>query len=404
MAGFLKDWTGYGVHSAREFETKAREAASAEDESFARRLKKEKDPAVRIQKILQRVSRKFRYFGDWRASEQMYVPRRMAEIYRTLSGDCKDFALVGVRLFRLAGLEAKPVWILNTEDTPPEAMYRFPTDNAFNHVIVRVSDGDRDWWVDPTNPVSRVGYLADEIAGRPGLVLDENGSRLLAIRKIEPKDYVTTVDAEIGEADGGKVRVKVGTSYDGFSPVSAGEQLKTDGLGFFIEEHLQKLMPPAALTSVKVGAVDIDRDSGDFRKYEAAGLFENFWVRTSLGPGFSPVREDIVERLRNLKLNDRGGDILLGKVYSYRENIRVLGYRRQGPLQLDCEVRSPWLDFAQRIVDSPEGLRFQSSFDLKESELILTAANRAAALKLQKDLRDCAGRVLVLLEPLHATR
>lgn len=399
MAGFLKDWSGYGRSSARDFESRARESASAEDEAFAKGLRREKDPAIRIQKILQRIARKFRYFGDWRTTEQMYVPRRLGEIYRTLYGDCKDFALVGVRLFRLAGLEAKPVWILNTEERPAEAMYRFPTDNAFNHVIVRVTEGEREWWVDPTNPVARVRYLADEIAGRPGLVLDENGSRLLPIRKIVAGDYVTGVDAEVSESGDGKVRVAIATKYEGFSPVSAGEQLKSDGLSFFVEEHLQKLMPSASLTSVRATDIDVESASGDFRRFEAVGAFENFWVRTSSGPGFSPVREDIVERLRNLKLGDRGGDVLLGKVYTYRENVLLKGYRLQGPFALDCDVRSPWIDFTQRIADGAAGVRFQSSFELKEAEMILSAANKPAVLKLQKDLRECAGRILVLLRP-----
>ncbi|MBX3033900.1 MAG: DUF3857 domain-containing protein [Bdellovibrionaceae bacterium] len=397
LASFLSDWKVYGQHSAKEFDKRLEGRLSKGDEDFARSLRKEKDPDRRIQKVLTRMHGKLRYFGDWRASEQMYVPRSLAEITRTLSGDCKDFALVAIKMLKLAGLEAKPVVILNSEESPGDFLYRIPTDNVFNHVIIRVTDGERSWWVDPTNPAARVNFLSDEIAGRPALVLDSAGSSLLPVRAIAPEDYRTLSVAEvIGEKDGVS-KVRMATRYEGFNPVAAGEQVKTDGLRSYVEQHVQRLMPQASLLDVKVDDVDMARDTGDLRGYTATAQFENFWVRSSAGPGFSPVREDVIERFRNLPLKDRGGDILLGKVYTYRESFILKGFRLQGETDLDCQVRSPWMDFEQKVVSDRTGLIYQSVFSLKRPELRLNGETLPQARRLQKDLRACAGRQLFLL-------
>lgn len=400
LAGFLKDWKEYGVHSAKLFEEKAAGRLSLDDEKFAEKLKDEKNVARRIQKILQRVSAKLRYFGDWRTSESMYVPRSFAEIYRTSYGDCKDFALMATKLLRVAGLEAKPVWILNEEDVPGDFLYRLPTDNAFNHVIVRVTSGDQAWFVDPTNPAARVNYLADEIAGRKGLVLDPAGSVLLPIRPVEAADYRSSAHAEILEVGDDITKIRLTSKYEGYSPVSSGEQLKSDGQKSYLDEHVQRLMPSASLSDVKMEKLDLDRESGDLHGYTAIGDFENFWVKTSDGLGYGPVREDVIERLRNLRLKDRSGDFSLGKVYAYHETLDLKGFRMKGGASLDCAVESPWLDYRQKVTQEKTGVVFDSDFRLKKSELTLEGAAREQALKLQKELRRCAGRQLILLQKL----
>ncbi|MBX3041002.1 MAG: DUF3857 domain-containing protein [Bdellovibrionaceae bacterium] len=398
MAGFLSDWKSYGVASAKAFEQKAQGALAKKDEQFLGKVKVEKDKARRIQMVLKRISDRFRYFGDWRASEQMYVPRSLDEINRTSFGDCKDFALVAVKMLRSVGLEAKPVWVLNADNPPGSFLYKFPTDNAFNHVIVRVSDGSQVWWVDPTNPAARVHFLADSIAGRDGLVLDEKGSDLQKIRALKAEDYRTSLVAEIWPENVGITQVKVKSDYEGFSPVTSGEQIKLDGAKAFVQENIQRLMPPASLLRVRAEEMTLERESGNLRAYSASAEFENFWVKASTGIGFSPVREEVLERLRALSLEGRAGDIYLGKVYSHREVILLRGYRQLGETNFSCAVRSPWLDFEQKIQDDKRGLLYVSSFALKEPEIRYGAEEKRSVRKLQQDLRSCAGRQILLLQ------
>lgn len=398
LASFLGEWKEYGRHAAREFEKRLAGTLPDEDRRLLKSLQAVADPELRVQRILQHIHSHLRYFGDWRTSEQMHVPRTLDEIHRTQYGDCKDFALVAVRLMRDAGLEAKPVWVLNTEETPTEGLYRQPTDNAFNHVIVRVTLGGEARWIDPTNPAARVRFVSDEIAGRRGLVLDPEGSSLESIPRVGAGDYLTETEAVLERDAKGRTEVKIATRYRGFAAVTAGEQIRRDGATYFSDESAQRLVPSAALVEVRADVLDLDPETGDLRESRLQATFENFWVRTSAGPGFSPVREDVIERFRNLRLRDREGDIYLGKVYSYRESVRLTGFQLAGDLKLDCEVSSPWLDFSQRIERGPTGVVFVSRFDLKANEIPYDRASRARVAALQRSLRECAGRQLLLVK------
>lgn len=398
LASFLKDWKEYGVASAKAFEDRLKDSFREDDEKFARGLAKVSSPTERMEKILRRLHSRLRYFGDWRASEHMYVPRALSEINRTLSGDCKDFALVAVKLMRLAGLDAVPVWLLNEDIAPSSAVYALPTDSAFNHVIVRVTAGSESWWVDPTNTSARVDFLPDEIAGRPGLILRSTGSELIPIRAVTSQDYRSRIEAEVLGSQNGLTRVRLHLIYEGYSPVAAGEQHRQIGTAVYVEEHVRRLMPMAPLRGLDVEKIEEDPTTGDLRQIVAVAVFENFLVWTGQGSGFIPTREETVDTVRGVRLPGRVGDVYLGKVYSYQERIHLKGLSLQGKGLPRCQVESPWLRFSQNIIDDPSGPVFESRFELLKSELSIDDQTRGPLIKLREDLRECAGRQVLLLK------
>lgn len=402
VASLLKDWKEYGVHSAAGFEKQASGNLLPADEKWVRELaSSKKNPETKMELVLRRVTSSLRYFGDWRTSEQMYVPRSLAEINRTQYGDCKDFALLATKYLRRAGLSAQPVWILNSEENPGEFIYKIPNDNAFNHVIVRVKEGEKIWWIDPTNPASRSFYMADEVAGRFGLVLNENGSELQFIRRIEAKDYESQMDVDVLSHDADATKIRVRTRYENFSPIGAGEQVRSAGMTSYLEEHLQRVMPAASLSEIQLEAMEYDETSTELHAFKAIATFQNFWVQTNQGLGFSPIRDDVIERFRNLRLQDRVGDFQLGKVYSHLEVFNFKAFALNGGAKMDCSVQSPWFDFSQTIREvGSRNLVYESRFDLKKTEMVLTAMTMPAIKKLQKEIRSCAGRQLILVRPL----
>lgn len=397
-ASVLKDWPEYGRFSAKAFAEKLKGRYHPEDEKFAESLRQLKNPEERIQKILQRIHSRFRYFGDWRATEHLSIPRSFEEINRTLYGDCKDFALISVKLLGLAGLVAEPVWILNTETPPSAADYQIPTDNAFNHVIILVRFGEQTWWVDPTNPAARVRFLSDEIAGRPVLILRPEGSELTTIRPLLPDDYQARFEMEVWPQSPTAARFALRVNYGGYSQVSAGERHVEEGSVTYLENLIRRSLPLAAVPRFSVQKLDEDRESGDLREVLLQGEAENFWIRAGGHLGFSPLREEVIELLRTVRLTDRAGDLALGKVYAYDEKVTLFGVKTKGELIPNCEVLSPWVDYRQKVKATEKGFEFESSLRLKKSELVLTEQTQAQAFKLQKDLQNCAGRHLQLLE------
>jgi hypothetical protein len=117
------------------------------------------EPRMRAVLALKLVQRELRYLTVG-IGDGGYVPRSLAEIWRTRFGDCKDSSRLLTALLRRLGLEASPAlvntgvgWTLN--DGPPHV-------GAFDHCIVRLRLDGRSWWLDPARGLQ--GGTLDRLA------------------------------------------------------------------------------------------------------------------------------------------------------------------------------------------------------------------------------------------------
>jgi cellulose synthase operon protein C len=71
-------------------------------------------------------------------------------------GDCKDKAILFIALLKAAGINSMPVLVLTADDGFIDQ--KFPSWN-FNHMIVKVQDSTKNYWIDPTSEFSPLGTL-----------------------------------------------------------------------------------------------------------------------------------------------------------------------------------------------------------------------------------------------------
>lgn len=394
--GVLKDWKDYGVGSAQKFEELAT-APLVKDELALMKKIAGYDDDRKIDAILSFVRGKLRYFGDFRSSERLFVPKPLAEIRRAGYGDCKDYALYSTSLFRAAGFGAEPAWILNEEDAPPKALYALPTDNAFNHVIVRVSKGAEIRWIDPTNPLARSRFMADEIAARPGFVLGPRKGELQDLPAIKSEQYSGSSTTEFEEKGGGLIRVRSDLRFENFSRSQAGQDLEEMGSGAFAADRLSRVLPLGSLIRVSPEIrVERNGETGDLSRLMLDATYHSLWVQSTLGPGLQLPRDESVTHLKTANFEQRAGDFLLGKPYRYQTNFLVRGKKIKGTRTLDCEVTSRWFDFKQRVFTDKDGLRVEVLTDLKEPVIEWLPETKNDVMALQRSLRECAGEQVVL--------
>ncbi|MBJ6766136.1 DUF3857 domain-containing protein [Myxococcaceae bacterium JPH2] len=116
------------------------------------RLSREPTEEARFLAALHFVQDEVRYLGI-ELGPNSHQPHAPDDVLAQRFGDCKDKSLLLVTLLRGLGIEAKAA-LVNTD------VQRYLDDwqasaYAFNHAIVRARLGDRDYWVDPTQPQER---------------------------------------------------------------------------------------------------------------------------------------------------------------------------------------------------------------------------------------------------------
>ncbi|WP_417677063.1 DUF3857 domain-containing transglutaminase family protein [Roseibium sp.] len=104
-------------------------------------------PQDRMTEALRLVQDTIRYVGI-EIGVGGFIPRQPDEVIAKGYGDCKDKALLLAVMLRYLGIDASAALVHTS--TGLEIPDRLPTPYAFDHAIVRASDGDRVFWLDPT--------------------------------------------------------------------------------------------------------------------------------------------------------------------------------------------------------------------------------------------------------------
>ena len=134
------------------------------------------DPKVRVAAALQIVEGQIRYLAHAEA-EDGYEPQNADDTWRLRYGDCKAKTTLLLALLHELGISADPALVSTTEGDG--LVDRLPSPNLFDHVIVHVRLGGREYWLDGTRQGDRglddivtpaYGWVLPMGDGRGGLV------------------------------------------------------------------------------------------------------------------------------------------------------------------------------------------------------------------------------------------
>ena len=112
--------------------------------ALAERLRGQKDP---VTAAIRFVQDDIRYLGI-EIGRNSHEPRQPSLILEQRWGDCKEKSLLLAMLLRELGLDAEPALV--STRLRHRLDQRLPSPFAFDHVIVRVTEGSVTYWVDPT--------------------------------------------------------------------------------------------------------------------------------------------------------------------------------------------------------------------------------------------------------------
>lgn len=391
-----RDWLDYMSPLKADVDAVLNAELPSHLEHWVREAKREKSSHKQVLRLMENMSREFRYFGDWRRYNGGVVPRSLAEIERTRFGDCKDLSAVLVKLLRGAGFEADLALVRRGEmDWIEEPNYELPNMGEFNHAIVRAKIGAEVHWLDPTNPVVALQPFSD-IAGRPAWILSGRESKFERIPTIAPQQMEHRQEYSYEFSNVGSVRVKAESRLQKMAAFRVLNDLMTQSRSQVLSDLLEYL------------SEGNEMDSHRFLKEPIAArtltdttvALEYVTDRVTYVAGkesFFVIPDGIVNG-GFFETEGREADMrLYESPYSFHVARRLKNTELRQALPDPCRVESPWLNLERRVVNDGQDVVIHQTLELKIPYILRAEYKTPAFKKLQKATRECFYRSGVLI-------
>ncbi len=142
-----------------------------------------------------------------------FQPFDATVVDQTGYGDCKALSNYTVAMLKEVGVKAYYTTIMAGEDAD-DVTVDFPNDHS-NHIIVAVPNVKDTLWLECTSQNNPFGYLGTFTGDRKGLMVTENGGKLVHTIRYDASQNVQTRTAEVVLTKTGDATAKVKTIYSG---------------------------------------------------------------------------------------------------------------------------------------------------------------------------------------------
>ncbi|MGK0442026.1 MAG: transglutaminase-like putative cysteine protease, partial [Pseudohongiellaceae bacterium] len=183
----------------------------------------------KVAQALQFTQNEVRYLGLELGSNS-HKPSLATETLARRYGDCKDKAVLLVRMLKEMGYSASPA-LVNTDGHKSIGSIP-PSINAFNHVIVVADIDGESFWLDPTwrNQYGGIDKIYQPNYGY-ALVVEEGVNKLRSMdRKVENSLIKTKDQFDVSSGEGYEATFKSTTVYQGADATRQRNRLEEKGL------------------------------------------------------------------------------------------------------------------------------------------------------------------------------
>jgi|GEM_PF-7111983 hypothetical protein len=357
--------------------------------SLVEAAKKISDPVEQINFVSSKLANQMRYMGDWRSVKGGYVPRSLEIIADTQYGDCKDYSIVLVKLYRELGFVSHPALVFRSKDM--EEAPKRPTVTYFNHAIASVEIKGKIHWVDGTNFVSNVMGVPDDISDRQALILNPENVRLEFLDWGSPKDNYYATNRDTVKSSKNTIKEKVTYIFKGeMARKWAGQELLLSKIA--IENQFKKSYTRSSnYISAKVQPFDFSSRSLSPLKLEID--LERYFTsaRTTSGSAFIFSSIDY-DSLMAIDGKTRVSAFNAGGAGTWHSELELKKFNIQGRNLKSCKAVHPAVEYIWNI-DYLKGGDVKIVEDLITKKRYITPEELRAPefIKFQKDMKACFG-------------
>lgn len=170
-------------------------------------LSSEREKVLKLYDYLQQNTRYISVqlgIGGWQTFDAAYVAQRKY-------GDCKALTNFMFSLLKEAGIRSHYTLIKNGNGQP-HFLQDFPS-SQFNHIILCVPLKADTIWLECTSQTVAPGYLGGSNAGRPVLLIDEQGGKLVKTPQYGIRENLQVRNAYGTLSETGELKVRINTRY-----------------------------------------------------------------------------------------------------------------------------------------------------------------------------------------------
>jgi hypothetical protein len=393
-----RSWSKLAADLTKMLEPSFSAVMPARFAKFVEVAKSEAGFVRRADSLVTQMIKQLRYMGDWRESENLYVPRGYNEIDRTSFGDCKDFSLLLAGMLRALGYKADVV-LVERGETPYFPIMPIPRTNYFDHMIVRAEDeAGQVYWLDPTNSAANARGAWRDIAGRPVLVLAAGTTQLERIPDLQPED--SQMSSEIIEDLSSPSDVKTSVQMT-FVGAIAAELL--GGLRVKGDKNLSRIVLSTLARGDDYKEEQTSVDIKDEYVAEPIGITASARVsriptRSTAGVGH-PL-SSLFEKHSTFPVMDRVLGAEIGKIGKLTTKVRLKGISLVGELPVNCEIESRWISGWQRYSKTADGVLIETVEITKKNLYSIEELKSAEFEDLKRKIRKCHEMRLLIFKPL----
>jgi transglutaminase-like putative cysteine protease len=314
-----------------------------------------------ISAALQFVQNEIRYLGIENGLSS-HMPSSVLETLVRRYGDCKDKAVLFISILKALDIQAFPA-LVNTKMGPVlDAL--LPSNNVFDHVIVKVVEGGQSYWLDPTSRF-QLGSLDDisesnfgfSLVVKPGVVTLEN----MTASDSKSSGFIYE-KFDLTGGVGSVVRYRIKSTYHEGMAEDIRYDLVSDSVAGTQKKYIDfyKRFYPDITVETQLSSAELLHDVVIEEDY----LISNFWDRdeSSQGDIAKFYANDISTRLIRADSNERVSPYYMGKKYQITQVIEIsLGEGDWGFEDESVKENNDIFDF-----------EYQSKFDSDTSVLLLS--------------------------------
>ena len=395
----VKDWGDLGRSMSSLWEARLKSPLPAPFKNIANEIASLASEDAKIDTMLNLVSERLRYHGDWRPVEGTDVPRPLADIGTQGFGDCKDFSAVSVAILRHAGMTAYPAFVERGRHAPTARLI-VPRLDAFNHVVVFVRGKDgKGLWFDPTNEYRPSSLIPEDIADRPGLLLAGDSSELVRLPTEDPALNVKESVNLLQDLSDGWVEYHLARRYGGNPAFDVQHRIVFDKLDYASEVEAEIKSNGLRISDFRM----LSDVSGKIEKpFEFTSRFsflvKDFFYRAGENYFHALGAPLLVYQLLNIDPEKRdssyGGDSVGTDIHEYR----LEGWRVVGAPPDHCLIDTPWVSIRRAVSVEGEVLVVRDTAITKKNVIPVNVLRAESFSRTADKIRECFMQVGVILQ------